>query len=248
MPHNRWHIACNNDGSLPADFSLPGDIWAFAGQSFYSKMIRLSTCSLGQWWYGETPSHIAISSEYNPLVYQNTKLITGHSKYIGQVLLFESTELVDLPCCLTGKKTAGVQAHPILQRISNYTGTVWRYRLDPDWKLTPTQSQILNKFLLEHLGEDYDAYDAVLSATIRLRLARFIRHDLKKRFCSDLVLDALRHTGILDHNFSPKTYNPARSIMDLTSWDILQPICLCQKRVLKCQSPCESVLIKTYEP
>src|SRR5713226_3934901 len=101
------------NSSLSQRSFVPGDLLVFAGQGFESRAIALATCRPWQLLRGEWFSHLGICAR-------------GPA---GNVLLFESTTLADLPCEILRRKTQGTQAHKPWDRIQNHRGKVWRLRL-----------------------------------------------------------------------------------------------------------------------
>ena len=114
-----------------------GDIIGFSGDSWLSVGINLATYGIPFW----SLSHVGIVGEHD-----------------GELLLFESTSLSDLPCVIQGKPVWGTQAHRIDECVRTYGGKVWHYPLYRP--LYPFESKRLSEFLLEYIGKDYDAIGA----------------------------------------------------------------------------------------
>lgn len=178
---------------------LPADLLVFAGQGPESRGIALMTCEPWQLLKGQWFSHIGICAK-------------GPA---GNVLLFESTTLCDLPCEITRRKTKGVQAHKPADRLAAYQGKAWRVRLTEP--LTPGESGILSTFVVSKIGEPYD-WGAVMCVTWRLRLATWFVPRSDTYFCSDLVMAGLKEVRRVDQDLNPRSYSPGRTVRDLAYW------------------------------
>lgn len=78
-----------------------GDVVAFSGFGRKSLFVNLVTYGF-PWWHA---SHVGIIGEHN-----------------GELLLFESTTLSDVPCVIQGKPFKGVQAVRLKDRVATYRG------------------------------------------------------------------------------------------------------------------------------
>lgn len=107
-----------------------------------------------------------------------------------ELLLCESTTLADSPCIIQGRRVAGVQWHPIAERIRAYKGLVWYYR--PRSPLYHDEAARLSEFLAGMTGRHYDtpgalgARDWLLAALVRWGRPA----DLSSLFCSELCAAA----------------------------------------------------------
>lgn len=167
----------------------PGDLLGFSGDSWASAGINLVTYGIPFW----SLSHVGILGEHG-----------------GELLLFESTTLSDLPCLVRGECFAGTQAHRTGDIVSAYRGKVWHY---PIYRpLFDDERGRLNDFLIRHTGLPYDAIGAFRSGGIgyswiesKLRLA-----DLSSLFCSEFCCAAHAAIGlfITDHvsRWSPNRF------------------------------------------
>jgi len=79
----------------------------------------------------------------------NTLLLT-----VGRLMLFESTQLDDLPCEITGEVFWGTQAHQLEHVVNIYKGKVWHYPLYRS--LYPDEDSRLTEFLMGTLHTPYD--------------------------------------------------------------------------------------------
>jgi hypothetical protein len=183
----------------------PGDLVLFAGNSWESRAIALTTSSPAQVILGQWFSHVAICADYR-----------------DRVLLFESTTLCDLACEIQRRKVHGPQAHDPRLRIHSFAGRVWRMRLSRDKRLCDDERRALTEFLIGKLGEGYDYEGAAICGTRLLRLARWIRPNLDRLFCSRYCMSALKAIDIVDHDLNPAVYSPARMARDLQWWGTYQ--------------------------
>ena len=89
------------------DEAKAGDIIGFSGDSWISTLVNIATYGIPFW----SLSHVGI---------------LGHADD-GRLLLFESTQLDDLPCEITGEVFLGTQAHQLEHVVHAYKGKVWHY-------------------------------------------------------------------------------------------------------------------------
>lgn len=163
-------------GSL--DDVRPGDLIGFLGNSWSSKLICLGTGGF-PWWPGRGVSHVGIMGQYK-----------------GQLYLFESTELTDLPCAIKRKRIKGSQAHKLQDRLKVYEGKAWHYPLSAP--LYTAERQRLNRFLRDTLGRPYDRLGAFRSGDGLSIVERWTREDqLAWLYCSEWVEAAWRYLGRL---------------------------------------------------
>lgn len=178
----------------------PGDVIGFSGDGGISFTVNI--LSYGIPWI--SISHLGIIGEHE-----------------GELLLFESTTLSDIPCIIQGELVEGVQAVRLKDRIKIYDGKVFRYPLvDP---LFASERRRLNQFLHDQIGKPYDLIGA-LRAGGRL-WAWFESHlreaDLNFLFCSELVASSLHKVDRLEtHNVS--SWSPNRLIRHGLKKNILQ--------------------------
>src|SRR5262249_55067699 len=124
-------------------------------------------------------------------------------------LLFESTTLCDVPCALTGKRRAGVQAHDPAARVAGYDGRVALLRLAPAWRLNKDETALLHKWLMHVASEPYDLCGALLSGTRLFKWTALMPYpDLGSLFCSELCAAALMRLYRMPLA-NPSLYNPA---------------------------------------
>lgn len=170
-----------------------GDLIAFAGRRWTSKVINLGTFGIPGW----SPSHVGIIGEYR-----------------GEHLLFESTTLSTLPCLIQGKPFKGVQACTLEDRVATYNGRIWRYPLAR--KLFDDERERLNAFLVHHVGVPYDRRGAIRSGgRLWANLwSAFENECLSQIFCSELLAAAYRDIGVL-HSTNASRWNPRRLIIRL---------------------------------
>jgi len=155
----------------------PGDLIGYSGQGWISAIINLGSYGLPN----RGLSHVGI---------------IGGSATNGTRLVFESTSLCDSPCAITGRRTRGVQAHPIDESIREYRGRVYHYPLYR--KLYRHETDRLTRYLFQAVGLPYDTKGAIRSGGVGLSaLESLIRgQDLSALFCSEFVASALAHIGL----------------------------------------------------
>jgi hypothetical protein len=168
----------------------PGDIIGFSGRSWHSIFINL--CSYGIPFWGI--SHVGIVGEHK-----------------GELLLFESTTLSNLPCVIHGEPFKGTQAVRIDERIDSYDGRVWHYPLYR--RLYPVEAERLNQFLVDHIGISYDHIGAIRSGGQAWSWFEAWLHeeDLDHIFCSELCAAAHREIGMIRTD-NVSRWNPNRFI------------------------------------
>jgi len=167
-----------------------GDLIAFSGRSWKSAVINL--CSYGiPWW---SASHVGIIGEYQ-----------------GELLLFESTTLSNIPCVIQGKPFKGTQACRLEDRIASYAGSIWHYPLYRD--LFDAEFERLNKFLIDHIGILYDHIGAIRSGGAAWSWFESYIHDenLDSIFCSEYCAAAHCDIGMLRTGHVSR-WNPNRLI------------------------------------
>jgi len=168
----------------------PGDIIGFSGDGGISFAVNI--LSYGLPWI--SISHVGILGEHE-----------------GELVLFESTTLSNIPCIIQKKPVEGVQAVRLEDRVQHYDGKVFHYPLvEP---LFGSERRRLAQFLHDQIGKEYDLIGA-LRAGGKL-WAWFESHlreaDLNFLFCSELVASGLHRVDHLKtHNVS--SWSPNRLI------------------------------------
>jgi hypothetical protein len=173
---SRLRIAFKSEPENQPQLALkPGDIIGFSGRGLLSAAINIGTYGIPSW----SISHVGIVAEYR-----------------GELLLFESTILCDLPCKIKGMKIDGTQAHEIMPRVNAYDGRVWHYPLFRP--LYECEQKRLTEFLTENLWHTYDDRGAIRAAGVWLSWlkARLSYDDLRSIFCSELCAAAHSYIGI----------------------------------------------------
>jgi len=103
----------------------------------------------------------------------------------GELLLVESTTLNDAPCCITGKRIKGVQAHPLEDRIRSYNGKVWVSALNRWQTLSVAESKKLTEMALSRIGTPYDDLGCLICGGLGI-IRRLWRFTPGAAFCSEL--------------------------------------------------------------
>jgi hypothetical protein len=153
----------------------PGDVIGFSGRGWLSDAVNLCTYGIPR----VSISHVGIVA-----------------KAKGELYVFESTSIGDIPCALLGKPIEGTQAHKLEDTVGRYDGSVWKYSLHRN--LYPHESRRLSLYLLDTLGVEYDRLGAIRSAGVGLSWAEslFREENLTSIFCSEWVMSAISKTGI----------------------------------------------------
>ena len=160
---------------------LPGDILAFYGQGWQSRLIELATWG---------PSHVGIICEW--------PFAAKSGGYELENVLVESTTLCPRPCQETGRYVNGVQVQLPRSRIDDYHGRARLYRLADHWALNQEDSDHLSELLSRWIGKPYDFRGALWSGTRVLKyLPRMPYSDLGSLFCSELIAACLQRLGRL---------------------------------------------------
>lgn len=131
-----------------------------------------------------------------------------------ELCLFESTTQCDEPCCITGQKISGTQAHHIGPRLQAYRGKVWHYPLAKP--LRPWERKVLSRYLKSGLGRPYDTKGATRSggkiwSAIHRRLHP---ESLSALFCSEWVAASLNEIERFD-TLSASEWSPNALIREL---------------------------------
>jgi hypothetical protein len=153
-----------------------GDIIGFSGDSWISALVNMATYGLPFWGL----SHVGIIGRADD----------------GRLMLFESTQLDDLPCEISGEVFVGTQAHQLEHVVEVYKGKVWRYPLYRP--LYPTEDERLTDFLMATIHTPYDKLGAIRSAGVGLSWVESLLYpdNLNSIFCSELVAAAYACVGL----------------------------------------------------
>lgn len=176
-----------------------GDIIGFSGDSWLSASINLATYGL-PWW---SLSHVGIVADYD-----------------GELLLFESTTLNDVPCVIQGRPFRGTQAQRPIARIGGYKGKVWHYSLYRP--LYPDEDMRLTKLLVSTVGTPYDEIGALRAGGIGWSWIESLlrEQDLSSIFCSEWVAAAYAAIGLFATD-NVSRWNPNRLVRYLRHHEIL---------------------------
>lgn len=159
----------------------PGDLLGFSGADLLSDAINLATLGWPRWGL----SHVGIVTDY----------------WDYGICLAESTTLAHRPCLAARKRVSGAQCHPIKQRVEEYKGRVWHYRLrEPlDGELVVELDEWFDGLLTAKCPYDYAG--AVRSRCTPYAMIHRWKHgkeDLRSLFCSELVAAAWKTIGVFD--------------------------------------------------
>lgn len=155
-----------------------GDIIAFSGSDWVSDAINLVTWGLPR----RGIHHVGIVS----LVH-------------NEPVLYEAMSSADYrgPCCRTGRKVAGFQAHPLREILETVKGQRI-YHLPLRRPLYPHEEMRLQEYLDSLLGTPYDRLGAFRAGGIFLRSVASLIHRecLSSLFCSEVAAAALSWIGV----------------------------------------------------
>ena len=168
-----------------------GDIIGFSGDSWISTLVNIATYGIPFWGL----SHVGIM---------------GHADD-GRLMLFESTQLDDLPCEITGEVFLGTQAHQLEHVVSVYKGKVWHYPLYRP--LYATEDERLTEFLMSTIHTPYDKLGAFRSAGVGLSWIESLLHrdNLNSIFCSEWCCAAHTYIGVFRTD-NVSRWNPNRFV------------------------------------
>ena len=184
----------------------PGDILAFYGDGFSSRLIELVTWG---------PSHVGIVAKWE------VPDIDGD--WVSRIVLVESTSLCVRPCLVAGQHISGVQAQDPWQRIGDYNGQVRRYRLADHWTLGSDEEDLLTAMCRRWMGRSYDYRGALWSGTKILKwLPRLPYSDLGSLFCSELIAACLQRLGRLCVS-NAGVFNPGSLVRTLVKSGVYLP-------------------------
>lgn len=178
-----------------------GDIIGFSGDNWISALVNLATYGIPFW----SLSHVGV---------------LGHADD-GRLLLFESTQLDDLPCEITGEVFLGTQAHQLEHVVNVYKGKVWHY---PVFRpLYASEDERLTDFLMATLHVPYDKMGAFRSGGVGLSWVESLLHpdNLNSIFCSELVAAAYACIGLWATD-NVSRWSPNRLVWRLRSAGVLR--------------------------
>lgn len=167
-----------------------GDIVSFSGVGWPSIVVNLGSYGI-PWLHA---SHIGIMGEYK-----------------GELLLFESTTLSNLPCVIRCEPFKGTQAVRLEDRVASYEGRIHHYPLYCE--LYHDEAARLNAFLIDHIGIPYDTIGAFRSGgTAWSWLESWLREeDLSRIFCSEFCAAGHREIGMMRTD-NVSSWNPNKFI------------------------------------
>lgn len=184
----------------------PGDIVAFYGSEWRSRVIELVTGG---------PSHVGIVCEW--------PLADPSGGYETRNLLIESTTMCQRPCVIAGRRIEGVQAQFPWDRINDYGGQATIYRLADHWQLNDAERDDFSDLAGVWMGRPYDFRGALWSGTRILKfLPRMPYSDLGTLFCSELIAACLQRLGRLCVT-NAGFFNPASLLRTLVKSGVYLP-------------------------
>ena len=168
-----------------------GDIIGFSGDNWISALVNVATYGIPFW----SLSHCGIMAHAAD----------------GRLMLFESTQLDDLPCEITGEVFHGTQAHELEHVVRVYKGKVWHYPLFRS--LYRAEDERLTEFLMGTLHTPYDQMGAMRSAGVGLSWVESLLHhdNLNSIFCSEWCCAAHTYIGVFRTD-NVSRWNPNRFV------------------------------------
>jgi len=168
-----------------------GDIIGFSGHCLVSALVNIATYGIPFW----SISHVGIM---------------GHADD-KRLMLFESTQLDDLPCEIMGEVFLGTQAHQLEHVVNIYKGKVWHYPLYR--ALYPDEDSRLTEFLMGTIGTPYDKLGAIRTAGVGLSWIESLLHrdNLNSIFCSEWCAAGHTTLGVLRTD-NVSRWNPNRLV------------------------------------
>jgi hypothetical protein len=168
-----------------------GDIIGFSGDSWISSLVNIATYGLPFW----SLSHVGMMAHADD----------------GRLMLFESTQLDDLPCEITGEVFLGTQAHVLEHVVKVYKGKVWHYPLCRE--LYDHEDARLTDFLMATMHTPYDKMGALRSAGVGLSFIESLLHsdNLNSIYCSEWCCAGHVYTGVF-HSDNVSRWNPNRFV------------------------------------
>ncbi len=183
---NTWRAIRNELPELTVDECefQTGDLLAFSGTGLFSWVIKVGTLS--------RISHVAVV------------LVED-----GVPWICESTTLTTSPDGVTGEIKKGVQKHLLKNRVKQYDGEVYYYRLKKEYPEKAQQAikEWCNK---KHKGTGYDAVQAVISGfDLFDHIPDISEEDLEKLFCSEMYAKLTNIAYHAWHGYEPIA-NPSK--------------------------------------
>ena len=153
----------------------PGDIIGFSSYGWVGFGVNLATYGVPFW----SISHVGIVGEHN-----------------GELLLFESTTLNNLPCVIRGHSIKGTQAQRLDTRLLSYRGKAYHYPLYR--RLYDFERERLHEFLMDSLGVPYDDVGAFRAGGTGWSWFESLMRgeSMCSLFCSEFVCAAHREIGV----------------------------------------------------
>lgn len=187
------------------DSLKPGDIIGFSGADLASDIINIGTFAMPRWGL----SHVGIMAEHK-----------------GELLLFESTTFNKHPCAIRGKMFSGTQAQHLAEKLADYNGRAWVYPLAKP--LRGWEREKLSRYLVSHVGIDYDMLGAIRSGgnVLNWLESRLHKENVARLYCSEWCAAAYRWIERFD-TIDVSRWNPNKFVRELRS----RGINTCNKRL-----------------
>ena len=171
-----------------------GEVLLFRGRSLVSLSIMVRTCLFHKFWVSHcgqalwtTPDDVQQMRLADSRVYDliSESRMDYLEDYLGdgKMLVYESTTMPGKtvqgqprPCALIGEAFAGVQAHPVQERVDLYNGEVFRlpwsdriYSNRTDYTYTADESRIAVRNAIMRLKTPYDTAGVALLGSFILK-------------------------------------------------------------------------------
>lgn len=158
-----------------------GDVVLFSGKGFISRLIQLGTLSK----------------------YSHVGLVVRKG---GDLYLWESTTLSDIPDVESGEYVKGVQMVSLKERLITYDGGVAIRRLK--LPLTTAQEAAYEAFREEVKGRPYEKSNVALVRSA-VDILSGQKEDLSSLFCSEMDAEAYQRMELVNEDKSSSEYTPA---------------------------------------
>lgn len=174
----------------------PGDVIAFGGYGFLSRVIK--------WRTGSPVSHVGILLQTSRV--QSKGATAWMPGFFNQII--ESTSMDGF---------TGVAVSRLSHRLDTYAGDVWWLPLS-SLARSRFNERIYFDFMLEQKGKEYDTKQAVFSAIDWLGWFTRNKEDTAKMFCSELNAAGLKKAGVIRPDVNVSEATPK----DVVSWQLYQ--------------------------
>ena len=184
-------ILCSGNGWR---VSLPIKVWTFSRYSHIAGLVFLRRWHWERAWGCRAFDNLNLSHHQ---IWRTAQWL-GDGQNDGRWIVFESTTLNDRPCCLTGRKIKGVQAHPLTDFVEHYDGKVFLLPLAESSRLSDENAASLGLDCLAALGDPYDTAGALVAGTFFLK--RWLYATTGRPYCAEFWHNRLAERNLMDRS------------------------------------------------